>query len=157
MELISPPLRNTWHGVEPRRVARLISLRKLVLWGALVATLALSATVKTAVVNGPSMAPTLQMGQRIVAAKLPFSLSDGDIVLIEDWNGAPYLVKRIYKSQGETVAGLYLPRFLPNEVHSYVVPADFVYVVGDNLTQSEDSRDFGAVPLDHVIGKVFAY
>jgi len=29
-----------------------------------------------------------------------------------------------------------------------------VFILGDYRTQSEDSRDFGAVPLDDIAGKV---
>jgi signal peptidase I len=34
------------------------------------------------------------------------------------------------------------------------VPTDHVFVLGDNRTASADSRNWGFVPLDHVIGRV---
>lgn len=37
----------------------------------------------------------------------------------------------------------------------YVVPADSIYVMGDNRQDSFDSRSFGAVPLDNVIGQAW--
>jgi len=36
------------------------------------------------------------------------------------------------------------------------VPEGTVYVLGDHRTQSRDSRDFGAVPMEWIKGKVFA-
>jgi len=36
----------------------------------------------------------------------------------------------------------------------YVVPEDHIYVVGDNPVVSEDSRDFGPIPINCVWGRV---
>ncbi|TJY41306.1 signal peptidase I [Cohnella pontilimi] len=35
----------------------------------------------------------------------------------------------------------------------WIVPADHIFVMGDNRNNSEDSRDIGYIPLDHVLGK----
>ena len=39
----------------------------------------------------------------------------------------------------------------------YVVPKGHIYVLGDNREVSEDSRKFGAVPVDRVLGKIVSY
>lgn len=36
----------------------------------------------------------------------------------------------------------------------YVVPADACFVLGDNRDNSEDSRSWGSVPLDSIVGRV---
>ena len=36
----------------------------------------------------------------------------------------------------------------------YVVPNGTIFVLGDNRTNSADSRYFGAISTDHLIGKV---
>ncbi|WP_026074385.1 signal peptidase I [Brevibacillus massiliensis] len=35
----------------------------------------------------------------------------------------------------------------------WVVPANHIFVMGDNRNNSRDSRDIGFIPLDHVLGK----
>jgi signal peptidase I len=39
------------------------------------------------------------------------------------------------------------------QTYPYAVPEGSVWVMGDNRTDSLDSRSFGAVPLDSVRGK----
>lgn len=40
------------------------------------------------------------------------------------------------------------------EKYSMIVPENCIYVMGDNRPQSRDSREFGAVPISKVEGKV---
>jgi signal peptidase I len=52
----------------------------------------------------------------------------------------------------------YPPRYLNTLQPSYDVPADSVLALGDNTTSSLDSRYWGAVPADAVIGRaLFVY
>jgi nickel-type superoxide dismutase maturation protease len=83
------------------------------------------------VVSGPSMLPTLRPGDRLVVAKTR-KLRPGDIVVLRD------------------------PRSLSRLVCKRVVTAEPGHIVvrGDNPEASTDSRAFGPVPTDWVIGKV---
>jgi signal peptidase I len=95
------------------------------------------------VVRGKSMEPTFHDGQVILVGKggLLFGpLKHGDVVVFT--RNGQLLVKRVVALPYETA---------PDGTR---VPANHIYVVGDNLEVSEDSRAFGPIPLSSVIGKV---
>lgn len=95
------------------------------------------------VVRGKSMEPTFHDGQVILVGKggLLFGpLKHGDVVVFT--RDGQLLVKRVVALPYETA---------PDGTR---VPANHIYVVGDNLEVSEDSRTFGPIPLSSVIGKV---
>ena len=81
------------------------------------------------------------------------------------------LIKRVVGLPGETVEGhdgsVYIDGrpliepYLPADVvisdfGPYRVPADHVFVMGDNRTNSKDSRFFKAVPIDSIVGRAIA-
>ena len=43
------------------------------------------------------------------------------------------------------------------DMEAYIVPDDCVFLLGDNRRHSLDSRFYGAVPINHVIGKVVGW
>lgn len=127
-------------------------------------------------VYGQSMEPGLHTNQRLVIEKLSYHLHGprrGDVVVLHDPGGSPeLLIKRIIGLPGERVTiadgrvysdGVpldepYLTQPTQGGGRSWVVPPLHVFVMGDNRSASRDSRIFGSVPLDQIVGHaVFRY
>lgn len=111
---------------------------------------------KSVQVSGPSMMPTFQSGDKVLVSKaywLVGPIKNKDVVVVKSESGE-YVIKRVYRSEGETVDYYNAPKswnFLNGE---YKVPAGSVYLLGDNREVSEDSRAYGAVEKNRILGKV---
>lgn len=117
-------------------------------------------TFKTVVVSGVSMLPTFRNGQRVLVGKaywLIGPIRDGDVVVIREespQNPDGYIIKRVYRMAGEVVDWINVPRRWRLAQGEFKVPEGTVYVLGDNREQSEDSRSFGPVDRNRILGKV---
>jgi len=128
-------------------------------------------------VDGHSMEPNLQHGQYLVvdkiSYKLPFGIRPpqrGDvIVFISPTHSNKDFVKRIIGLPGDKVeirnGDAYLNgELLPNTYNarldhssrpSIVIPEGELYVMGDNRANSNDSRSWGTLKTDQVVGKAW--
>jgi signal peptidase I len=114
-------------------------------------------TFTTVVVSGESMLPTLKSGQRVLTSKaywLVGPIKEKDVVVIRDDGPTGYIIKRVYKMAGQVVDWALVPDSFDFRSGEYHVPEGTVYVLGDNRQVSEDSRRFGPVPVESIIGKV---
>jgi signal peptidase I len=128
--------------------------------------------VKPFTIHQVSMRPTLEEGDRILLNRLAFRFREparGDVIVFHSpINADEDLVKRIVGVANDRIAvtggKLYLNGVAQNEPYlldqeiaddtpETIVPEGSVYVMGDNRNNSGDSRYFGPVPLDTVIGK----
>jgi len=131
---------------------------------------------QSTIVLGQSMEPNLHQDQRLIMEKVGYHWHGprrGDIVILRDPTGGPIpLIKRVVGLPGErvSVAGgrvyvdgvvldeTYLHQQTASDGRSWVVPPLQVFVLGDNRGNSNDSRYFGPVPIDTIIGHaIFRY
>ena len=117
-----------------------------------------------------SMTPTISPGDHLLLDKREAAqVGVGDVVVVHDPLGDGLIVKRVVAVGGDTIGfedGIlvrngrpvtepYTTDFLDGVYYGPdVVPPDALYLLGDNRYDSEDSRNFGPVPADSVVGRV---
>lgn len=140
------------------------------------------------VIPSASMTDTLEIGDRVFGEKITYLNSDpkaGDIVtFVDPDNSSQILIKRVIATAGQTVelenGRVYVDGTLLDEPYTdgkksnplrghsssldsdieypYTVPEGYIWVMGDNRTNSQDSRYFGAVPVSSVTSRaMFIY
>lgn len=144
-----------------------------------VALLLRTFVVETYIVPSGSMLDTIHEGDTLVGEKITYRTSSpqaGDVVTFKDpEDQGTTLIKRVIATEGQTVdlvdGTVYVDgqpldesytEGRPSEplmVHSsttdaitypYTVPSGCIWVMGDNRTNSLDSRYFGAIPVSSV-------
>lgn len=115
------------------------------------------------------MFPAIEAGDLLLAYRLQEEYTKGDVVLYTV-DGARYL-GRIAARNGDlvllddsgnlTVNGttqggeIMYPTYAKEGIrYPLTVPQDSLFILGDYRTQTQDSRDFGPIPLKNIEGKV---
>lgn len=126
-------------------------------------------------VSSGSMSPTLRSGDSVLVAKFAYRLAEprrDSLVVFEGPTDAnQVLMKRVVGVAGDTVEVRDGVLFVNGDRkrEPYVdhrltdstffgpmgVPEDHVFVMGDDRSNSKDSRSFGAVPEEDLLGEVF--
>jgi len=159
---------------EPSFMRWLLELVVMVAIAFALATLIRTYIVQPYWIPSGSMVPTIEISERVLANKFIYRFSDpepGDIVVFDDPTGTvPTLIKRVIATEGQTVDivddKVYVNGKPLDEPYTYgkpsepgpvplpvTIPKDHVWVMGDNRTNSADSRFFGPVPLSSVHGR----
>ncbi len=148
----------------------------LLLWSIISYLLITHFVLMTVEVQGLSMLPTLHDGDRYILNRWVYhwrSPHRGELVVLEDPVHHELCVKRIVGLPRETLLlrpdGVYInyqklaepylgPFAEPQEVDGITKPIvlgrDDFFVLGDNRNNSEDSRIFGAVPREDILGRI---
>jgi signal peptidase I len=128
---------------------------------------AISARVR---VDGFSMRPTLEDGEFVLVSKLSYHLGKvnrGDIIVFHfPMNPQEELIKRVIglpgdhisvqggvvAVNGQKISEPYIAS-TPSYSGEWDVSAGDLFVLGDNRNNSNDSKDWGLLPMDKVVGK----
>jgi signal peptidase I len=153
----------------------------VVIVGALVVALLIKTFLFQAFyIPSESMVPTLGVGDRVIVNKLSEGTGRGDLIVFAKPEGeggsVQDLIKRVIGLPGETVSArdnqLFIDRndgegpvaldepYLPegtvtNDFQGTAIPDGQLFVMGDNRDDSRDSRFFGPIPEDEVVGRAF--
>lgn len=131
-------------------------------------------------ITGDSMYPTLKNNERIVVEKVTYKSRSPrrseSVVFRSLQNEAIFLIKRVIALPGDTleltngkitidgntIDESYLPKGIRVEdlgelakYNNSPIPEGYFAVMGDNREESFDSRMFGLVPFDNLVGKAF--
>jgi len=168
-----------------RPLNRSLYVSRIVLAAVAAACLVKAFALDLVIIRGDSMSPTIGAGTVALVARsaygirLPFSGSyavrwaepvPGDIVLVAPAaNVSRRAVKRIFetgpaylKAEAGMLSGrggtVQLGRSSSARLAgSSYIAAGRVFIVGDNGALSFDSRDYGSVPIETIVGKVLLY
>jgi signal peptidase I len=128
-------------------------------------------------VDGASMAPTLQNGQSYFLNRLVYGFRDPqpmDIVTLQDPQDHGFAVKRVVAKPGDRIylsdgklfvngkalAEPYLERTTKTypdpryRAQLWICGQNQYFVLGDNRNRSSDSRLYGAVPRENILGMI---
>jgi signal peptidase I len=151
----------------------------------LVAVLVRTFVLAHFVVDGTSMATTLDSGDRVFVNKLSYRIGDpnrGDVIVLHQISGTSErdLIKRVIALPGEEIEivscqiritgtddvtrvltepyldpAVVSPGNCGGDTAPTEVPDDHVFVLGDNRGGSQDSRSLGPIHQDDLVGRAF--
>lgn len=150
----------------------------------LVATLVKAFLIQAYYIPSLSMYPTLDKNHRVLVNKISYDLHDvnrEDLIVFKrpgdpsgngpcnSGNAPKELIKRVIAVEGDTIEGKdggvvvnniaipepYIEGAVTTNLPKQTIPPDHVFVMGDNRINSCDSRVFGAVDEDTIVGRAF--
>ncbi len=161
---------------KPRRVDGRFDLVELFVFTLVIVMFITSFIFRHSIVEGPSMEGTLYEGEHLIISDLFYEPDYGDIIVCEDYSTKIYtpIVKRVIALGGDKVEitkngevfvneqlldesdYVFINEGVPSPYKDMVltVPEGEIFVMGDHRNESTDSRNFGTISEDSVLGKV---
>ncbi len=160
-----------------RRINSFFEITELFVYTVLIVMLLTNFVFRHSEVDGDSMMNTLHDGDHLIISDLFYTPDYGDIVVFSsEKEDGKALVKRVVALAGDRVDFVcdgtkyelyvngefveedyvYLGGWTGTikEVDNYIVKEGEVFVLGDHRNNSHDSRNFGAIDIDCILGRV---
>ena len=159
-----------------RLTRQLPNPKRILVWAScIVALVGVASMFQPTMIVGKSMEPTLHTGKMIWIDRAYYRTHKpkrGEVVVFK--NLGQVYVKRVYRGPGERFYSLttasrgFMPiregreqemarrfghRLSGLRVREIEIPDDHVFVLGDNYFDSIDSREFGPIPVDSILGR----
>lgn len=120
-------------------------------------------------VSGQGMFPAIKNGDLVLAYRLHTDYDKGDVVVYRQEDALS--LGRVVAGQADVVmmddsgdlqingttqdSGILYPTYAREDgIYPMWIQEGTVYVLGDYRTRTRDSRDFGPIPVDDILGKV---
>lgn len=170
--------RHSYNPDKPRRIDMAFDFLEIFVFSLVAVLVFTTFFFRHTIVEGPSMEQTLYGGEHLITTNLFYTPARGDIIVCEDFATGHHkpIVKRVIAVAGDTVEilptcikvnGVELPEpyvytddydgFYTNDpsfCRKLTVGEGEIFVAGDHRSNSDDSRKFGPVKSDSVLGKV---
>jgi len=139
---------------------------------AILLAVVLSQLMTPAIVHGASMEPTFYHGEIVLANRVAYvrqSPEPGDVILVQPpGSGDDVMIKRVIATENsdlriengqifvnsQKISETYLKESEFFGTSKEAVPEDNVFVLGDNRNHSLDSRSWGPIEEERIVGKV---
>ncbi|MBM6797937.1 signal peptidase I [Coprobacillus cateniformis] len=158
----------TRHNTKKRRILDIILIIISILL-----VIGINFCFQLVLVNGDSMNPTYQNNDFLISSKIAYknhSPQKGDIVIVDGKSKDLDIdiIKRVVATAGDTVEIRkgqliinnkkvkedYIDETMNKDMHKMTVKKNTVFIMGDNRNHSIDSRVFGSIPIQDIMGKV---
>lgn len=131
------------------------------------------------IVSGASMEPTFHNGEYLIVDQLTYHIGEptrGDVIIFKyPKDPSKYFIKRVIGIPGDTISingniitifnerspdGItinepYVAHMSPNTTLTEVLGPDEYFVMGDNRDNSSDSRVWGILQKNHIVGRAY--
>jgi len=164
-----------WHMERATKITVLEILGTLIL--AVLIFIVVQAAMESRVVEGACMEPNLHTGERVLVMKSTYWFADphrGDVIVFKPTEAAKQgrkidaMIKRVIGLPGDNISisdgKVYINGSVLDEPYAHgstspdstkVVPAGNYFMMGDNRESSDDSRSWGMLPRENIIGKAW--